>query len=50
MRRIYAREGKPYKPALLLRARDVAQLVLALSRLPPRLEVTDLHLRSLTPY
>ena len=50
MRRIYAREGKPYKPALLLRATDVAQLVLALSRLPPRLEVTDLHLRSLTPY
>jgi len=50
MRRIYQREGKPYKPALLLSARDVAQLVLALSRLPPRLEVTDLHLRSLTPY
>jgi NAD(P)-dependent dehydrogenase (short-subunit alcohol dehydrogenase family) len=50
MRRIYAREGKPYRPGLLLSPRDVAQLVLALSHLPPRLEVTDLHLRSLTPY
>lgn len=50
MRRIHAQEGKPYRPALLLSPRDVAQLVLALSRLPPRLQITDLHLRSLTPY
>ena len=45
MRRIYAREGKPYKPALLLSAHDVAQLVVALVPLPARLEITDLHVR-----
>lgn len=50
MRRIYAHEGKPYKPAVLLSARDVAQVVLALTQLPPRLEVTDVHLRSVTLY
>jgi NADP-dependent 3-hydroxy acid dehydrogenase YdfG len=50
MRRIYACEGQTYRPGKLLRAADVAQLVLALTRLPPRLELTDLHLRSLTPY
>jgi NADP-dependent 3-hydroxy acid dehydrogenase YdfG len=50
MRRIYAREGKPYRPARLLSARDVAQLVLALMRLPPRVEITDIHLRSVTSY
>lgn len=50
MRRIYAHEGRPYQPRKLLRASDVAQLVLALSRLPPRMEVTDLHVRSVTPY
>jgi NAD(P)-dependent dehydrogenase (short-subunit alcohol dehydrogenase family) len=50
MRRIYAREGTPYTPRRLLSAADVGQLVLALLQLPPRIEVTDLHLRSLTPY
>jgi len=50
MRRIYAREGKPYNPARLLSARDVAQVVLALTQLPPRLEITDVHLRSVTLY
>jgi NADP-dependent 3-hydroxy acid dehydrogenase YdfG len=50
MRRIYADEGKPYKPKLLLSARDVAQLVLAVTQLPARVEVTDLHARSVTPY
>jgi NADP-dependent 3-hydroxy acid dehydrogenase YdfG len=50
MRRIYAHEGQPYRPGKLLRAADVAQLVLALTRLPPHLELTDLHLRSATPY
>jgi NADP-dependent 3-hydroxy acid dehydrogenase YdfG len=50
MRRIYAREGKPYKPNILLSAHDVAQLVLALSELPPRVEITDVHLRSLSSY
>jgi NADP-dependent 3-hydroxy acid dehydrogenase YdfG len=50
MRRIYAREGKPYKPNILLSAHDVAQLVLALTELPPRVEITDVHLRSLSSY
>ena len=50
MRRIYAREGKPYNPARLLSARDVAHVVLALTQLPPRLEITDVHLRSVTLY
>jgi len=50
MRRIYAREGRRYRPQALLSAADVAALVLQLSRLPPRLEVTDVHLRSVTRY
>jgi NADP-dependent 3-hydroxy acid dehydrogenase YdfG len=50
MRRIYREEGKPYRPQLLLSAREVAQLVLALTQLPARLEVTDVHARSVTPY
>jgi NAD(P)-dependent dehydrogenase (short-subunit alcohol dehydrogenase family) len=50
MRRIYAREGKPYEPGILLSARDVAQVVVALTQLPPRAEITDVHLRSATPY
>jgi NADP-dependent 3-hydroxy acid dehydrogenase YdfG len=50
MRRIYAWEGKPYKPKLLLRPRELAQLVVALTQLPPHVEVTDVHVRSVTPY
>jgi NAD(P)-dependent dehydrogenase (short-subunit alcohol dehydrogenase family) len=50
MRRIYAHEGRRYRPQALLAAADVAALVLQLSQLPPRLEVTDVHLRSVTPY
>jgi NAD(P)-dependent dehydrogenase (short-subunit alcohol dehydrogenase family) len=50
MRRIYAREGRRYRPQALLSAQDVAALVLQLTQLPPRLEVTDVHLRSLTRY
>lgn len=50
MRRIYAREGKPYRPARLLSATDVAQVVLTLTQLPARMEITDVHLRSVTPY
>jgi NAD(P)-dependent dehydrogenase (short-subunit alcohol dehydrogenase family) len=50
MRRIYAREGKSYRPAKLLSAKDVAQLVLTLTQLPPRMEITDVHLRSVMPY
>lgn len=50
MRRIYAHEGRPYRPALLLRPRDVAEVVLSLVTLPRGVEVTDVHLRSVTPY
>jgi NAD(P)-dependent dehydrogenase (short-subunit alcohol dehydrogenase family) len=50
MRRIYAHERRPYKPGVLLSAQAVAQVVLALTTLPRRAEVTDVHLRSSTPY
>ncbi len=50
MRRIYAHERRPYKPGALLSPQAVAQLVLALTLLPRRAEVTDVHLRSATPY
>jgi NADP-dependent 3-hydroxy acid dehydrogenase YdfG len=50
MRRIYAHERRAYEPGKLLRASDVAELVLTLSRLPARVEVTDVHVRSVTPY
>jgi NADP-dependent 3-hydroxy acid dehydrogenase YdfG len=50
MRRIYAHERRPYKPGALLSPQAVAQVVLALSTLPARAEITDLHLRSVTPY
>jgi len=50
MRRIYARQGKRYRPQALLSAADVAQLVLAVTQLPQRVEVTDVHLRSRIPY
>lgn len=50
MRRIYGREGKPYRASALLSAQNVAELVLALTLLPPRIEVTDVHLRSVSTY
>ena len=50
MRRIYAHERRPYKPGVLLSPQAVAQVVLALSTLPARAEITDVHLRSATPY
>lgn len=50
MRRIYALERRPYKPGALLSAQAVAQVVLALATLPRRAEVTDVHVRSATPY
>jgi hypothetical protein len=50
MRRIYAHERRPYKPGVLLSPQAVAQVVLALSMLSARAEITDVHLRSATPY
>ena len=50
MERIYAKQGAPYKPDALLSARDVARVVIALADLPKQVEITDVQLRSLTPY
>jgi NADP-dependent 3-hydroxy acid dehydrogenase YdfG len=50
MRRIYAHEGRRYKRGVLLSPRDVGQLVLALVQLRRQIEITDVHLRSVTSY
>jgi NADP-dependent 3-hydroxy acid dehydrogenase YdfG len=50
MRRIYARRGSRYDPNKLLRARDVAAVAVALTQLPPIMEITDVHVRSLRRY
>ena len=50
MRRICAQERRPYRPDLFMSARDVAGVLLVLTQLPARVEVTDLHLRSPRPY
>ncbi len=50
MRRIYAHEGRRYRPTLLLHPRDVAEVVLTLVALPRAVEITDVCLRSVTPY
>ncbi|MBV9698404.1 MAG: SDR family NAD(P)-dependent oxidoreductase [Gammaproteobacteria bacterium] len=50
MRRIYAHEGRPYRPRWLLRPQDLADLVRSLSELPAGMEVTDVFVRSAVPY
>lgn len=50
MQRIYARQGKKYTPRALLSVTEVAAVVVALTKLPNRVEVTDVRLRSPTPY
>jgi NADP-dependent 3-hydroxy acid dehydrogenase YdfG len=50
MRRIYAHEGRRYRPGVLLGAADVAELVARVAELPARMELTDLHVRSVFPY
>ncbi|MCK9900327.1 short-chain dehydrogenase [Parafrankia colletiae] len=42
---IFEREGRPYRPELLIQAEDVADLVTYLALLPRTAEVTELHLR-----
>ncbi|ABW10254.1 short-chain dehydrogenase/reductase SDR [Parafrankia sp. EAN1pec] len=42
---IFLREGRPYRPELLIQADDVADLVTYLTRLPRTAEITELHLR-----
>ena len=50
MRRIYAHEGRAYKPRALLSAAQVAQLVVMLTTLPRQVELTDVHVRAARPY
>jgi NADP-dependent 3-hydroxy acid dehydrogenase YdfG len=50
MPRIYAEEGERHTPRALMSAQDVAQLVLSMAALPDRMEVTDVLVRSATPY
>ncbi|WP_369812858.1 SDR family oxidoreductase [Frankia sp. R43] len=42
---IFEREGRSYRPELLIQAEDVADLVTYLVQLPRTAEVTELHLR-----
>jgi NADP-dependent 3-hydroxy acid dehydrogenase YdfG len=42
---IYAREGRPYTPELLVQPADVADVVATVLGLPPGAEVTEIHLR-----
>ena len=45
---LYAREGKAYRPELLLQPEDVAQVVLHTLGLPRTAEVTEISMRPLT--
>ncbi|OHV37816.1 MULTISPECIES: SDR family oxidoreductase [Pseudofrankia] len=42
---IFAKEGRPYAPELLVQPQDVAEVVAGVLSLPPGAEVTELHLR-----
>ena len=44
-KRIYEKEGKPYRPELLLQPEDVASVILNALCLPGTAEVTDIHIR-----
>jgi NADP-dependent 3-hydroxy acid dehydrogenase YdfG len=43
--RLYSKEGKPYRPELLLQPEDIATMVVAALSLPPTAEVTDINIR-----
>ena len=45
-RRIYAEEGRPYRPERLLQPRDIAEIVVEALALPRTAEVTDIQIRS----
>jgi NADP-dependent 3-hydroxy acid dehydrogenase YdfG len=45
---IHAREGRPYRPELLVGPTDVADVVATVLGLPARAEVTEIHLRPAT--
>jgi NADP-dependent 3-hydroxy acid dehydrogenase YdfG len=42
---IFAREGRTYRPELLVQPEDVAKVVAGVLALPPTAEVTEIHLR-----
>jgi NADP-dependent 3-hydroxy acid dehydrogenase YdfG len=43
--RVHQKEGRPYRPELLLQPEDVASIVIAALRLPRTAEVTDISIR-----
>jgi NADP-dependent 3-hydroxy acid dehydrogenase YdfG len=43
--RLYEKEGKPYRPDLLLQPKDIATMVTTALALPPTAEVTDINIR-----
>jgi len=43
----FAKEGRPYKPELLVQPEDVAEMVIHSLRLPPTAEVTDMTIRAM---
>ena len=47
MEKVYAKEGRSYKPELLLQPQDVAEMVTHALRLPRTAEVTDISIRSM---
>jgi len=48
--RIYAHRGQRYRPSALLKPDDLARLVISMANLPNLVELTDVHVRSSTPY
>ncbi len=45
MEKLFGKEGRPYKPDLLLQAEDIAEMVTHSLRLPRTAEVTDISIR-----
>ena len=47
---LYAERGQPYDPQLLLQPEDISQMVSSLLGLPAAAEITDVSVRSSSPY
>jgi NADP-dependent 3-hydroxy acid dehydrogenase YdfG len=45
---VHEREGRQYRPDVLLRPEDIAEVVLGALALPASAEVTDVNIRSMT--
>lgn len=45
MEKLFGKEGRPYKPELLMQAEDIAEMVTHSLRLPRTAEVTDISIR-----